>query len=236
MLSSKAGRRAEDGWNADSAASWAGGLPGESHRQLCQVDRQPVEGAFDHSGLIGSLFFLLIALTAEGLACSVCNKHLPPPDNKKKEAAFITESERCTVVGFVEGTHDIEEPWQDNPTGCFAKIADRLRQQTPGILLIIGHSDLRGLKSRPRRIYASNLTLGYQRAMIVSKRLLHEARSGGTTDSNIPDLDKRVVLLSVGAGNVRSGQKVDLMLLAEDRVVDVVPLWNVMTEAGEIRH
>jgi hypothetical protein len=116
--------------------------------------------------LIGSLFFLLIALTAEGLACSVCNKHVPPPDGKKKEAAFITESERCTVVGFVEGTHDIEEPWQDSPTGCFAKIADRLRQQTPGILLIIGHSDLRGLKSRPRRIYASNLTLGYQRAMI----------------------------------------------------------------------
>lgn len=45
-----------------------------------------------------------------------------------------------------------------------------------------------------------------------------------------------MVLLSVGAGNVRSGQKVDLKLLAEDRVVDVVPLWNVMIEAGETRH
>ena len=104
------------------------------------------------------------------------------------------------------------------------------------MLLIVGHSDLRELKPDPRRIYASNLTLGYQRAMTISQRLLRDAKSRESTDSGAPSLDKRTVLLAVGAGNVRRGQSVSVNLLAEDRVVDVVPLWNVRSETEVVRH
>ena len=176
---------------------------------------------FHVASLIGSILFLLIALAGLAVCCRECK-----PEGTGKEAPKTTttkiEGERCTVGAFREGGHDFESTLEDVPAGCFNSLEERLRKMPPSLLLVVGHSDLRELNPTPRRIYASNLSLGYQRALAIRRKLLNAVKD----QAEYSLVEKHTLLLSAGASNVRSKNGVSPEELAADRVVDIFPLWT----------
>ena len=174
---------------------------------------------------MASLLFLIIALLAVYLGCK-CNKKEPPPV-KVQESQLTIDIPHCTIGTFVEGKSQFEDGLlKDSPNGCLADIRKRLRGDSPPVLLIIGHVDLRELKPQSRRIYAGNLSLAYQRALMARNRI---TESTGTEDQGSKassSLSSHTVLLAVGANNVRETGAVGKDLLAADRVAEIISLWN----------
>jgi hypothetical protein len=173
--------------------------------------------------LIASLLFFAIALTAVVLGCKCCSKETP---EKHTEARVDLAISHCLVGTFIEGTSQFEGSPQDFPKGCFEDTLKLLRSQPAAVLLIIGHVDLRELNTAPRRIYASNMSLGYQRALAASKLLTGRASEPVSSSRDPSSLAARTVLLAVGASNVRDTGIVAKDRLAADRVADIVTLWN----------
>jgi hypothetical protein len=173
--------------------------------------------------LIGSLLFIAIALIAATLGCKFCGKETPEKHTDSRVDLAISQ---CLVGRFIEGTSQFEGGPQDSPQGCFEDTLKRLRSQPAAVLLIIGHVDLRELNTAPRHIYASNMSLGYQRALATSKLLTGRAGEPVSPSSNPSSLAARTVLLAVGASNVRDTGIVAKDRLAADRVADIVTLWN----------
>ncbi len=178
--------------------------------------------------LIASVLFLLAALAAATLECKGCNKEPPP---KPEKVAVGIDTERCIVGTFAEGKSQVEDTvdkeknqaqptLKDFPGGCLEGIRKRLQSETPAALLIIGHVDFRELNSTSRHIYASNLSLAYQRALVTQAKI----EESGAVDTRA--LAQRTVLLSVGAKNVRENKDVPSDLLAQDRIAEIIPLWN----------
>lgn len=176
---------------------------------------------FHVAALIGSTLFLLIALAGLAVCCQECK-----PEEPRKEEPKTTTSksggERCTVGAFREGGHDFATNIEDIPEGCFNSLQQRLKKAAPSLLLVVGHSDLRELNPVPRRIYASNLSLGYQRALAIRTMLLDAIK--GQADYSL--VEKHTLLLAAGASNIRGKNHVSTQELAEDRVVDIFPLWR----------
>jgi hypothetical protein len=172
--------------------------------------------------LIASLLFFAIALTAVVLGCKCC-KETP---EKHTEARVDLAISHCLVGTFIEGTSQFEGSPQDSPQGCFEDTLKLLRSQPAAVLLIIGHVDLRELNTAPRRIYASNMSLGYQRALAASKLLTGTTGEPVSPSRDPSSLAARTVLLAVGASNVRDTGVVAKDRLAADRVADIVILWN----------
>lgn len=173
--------------------------------------------------LMASLLFLGLALVAAALGCKLCNQQRT--EKPVETRADLTIS-HCLVGTFIEGQSKFEGAAQDSPQGCFADTLKRLRSEPATVLLIIGHVDLRELNTAPRRIYASNMSLGYQRALAASKLLAERAGEPVSTAGDASSLASRSVLLAVGASNVRDSGIVAKDRLAADRVADIVSLWN----------
>jgi hypothetical protein len=172
--------------------------------------------------LIGSLLFMAIALSAVALGCK-CSKEKPQNHPESRVDLAISH---CLLGTFIEGTSQFEGGPQDSPQGCFEDSLKRLRSQRSAVLLIIGHVDLRELNTAPRRVYASNMSLGYQRALAASKLLTGRAGEPASPAGDPSSLAARAVLLAVGASNVRDTGIVAKDRLAADRVADIVTLWN----------
>lgn len=174
--------------------------------------------------LIGSLLFMAIALTAATLGCELCGKDAP---QKPPAATRVNLSiSHCLIGTFVEGMSRFDGAPQDSPQGCLADTLKRLHSQPAPVLLIVGHVDLRELNTAPRRIYASNMSLGYQRALAASNLLTGTAGEPASPTPASSSLASRSVLLAVGATNVRDTGIVPGNRLAADRVADIVTLWN----------
>jgi hypothetical protein len=169
------------------------------------------------------LLFLAIALIAVALGCKFCSKETPEKHTDSRVDLAISH---CVIGRFTEGTSQFEGGPQDSPQGCFEDTLKRLRSQPAAVLLIIGHVDLRELNTTPRRIYASNISLGYQRAVAASKLLTGRAGEPASPSRDLSSLAARSVLLAVGASNVRDTGIVAKDRLAADRVADIVTLWN----------
>jgi hypothetical protein len=169
------------------------------------------------------LLFMAIALSAVALGCKCWSKETAA--NHTDSRADLTIS-HCVVGTFVEGTSQFEGGAQDSPQGCLEDTLKRLRSQRSAVLLIIGHVDLRELNTAPRRIYASNMSLGYQRALAASKLLSGKAGEPVSPSGDSSSLAARAVLLAVGASNVRDAGIVGKDRLAADRVAEIVTLWN----------
>lgn len=171
--------------------------------------------------LIASLLFLIIALLAVSLACKDCGKQEPPA--KVQTSQLNIDIPHCTVGTFVEGKSQFEggSP-NDLPNGCLDNIRQRLRGTSPPVLLIIGHVDLRELKSQSRRIYASNLSLAYQRALVTRNTIT--GSPGTEAQGSESSLPAHAVLLAVGANNVRETGAVGEVQLAADRMAEIICL------------
>lgn len=173
--------------------------------------------------LVASLLFFALALTAAVLGCKVCNKATP---EKQADTRVDLSISHCLLGTFIEGRSEFDGRPKDSPQGCFEDTLKRLRSQPAPVLLIIGHVDLRELNTTPRRIYASNMSLGYQRALAASKLLAGSASQPVSASRDPTSIAARTVLLAVGASNVRDTGIVANDRLAADRVADIVTLWN----------
>jgi len=173
--------------------------------------------------LMASLLFTGFALIAVALSCKFCVKERPA---KTSESRVDLSVAHCLVGTFIEGRSQFEGGLQDFPHGCFEDTLKRLKSQPAAVLLVIGHVDLRELNTGPRRIYASNMSLAYQRALVACN--LVTGRIGGiaSTSPSSSLLGARTVLLAVGASNVRENGSVSKELLAADRVAEIITLWN----------
>ena len=174
--------------------------------------------------LIASLLFFGLALTAAVVGCKLCCKEAPPEKHAETRADLAIS--HCLIGTFVEGTSRFKGGPEDSPRGCLEDALKRVRSQSAAVLLIIGHVDLRELNAAPRRIYASNMSLGYQRALAASRLLTRREGAGESSSAASSWLDDHSVLLAVGASNVRDAGVVGEDRLAADRVADVVTLWN----------
>ena len=173
--------------------------------------------------LIASLLFFALALTAAVLGCKFCTRETP---QKQVDARVDLSISHCLVGTFIEGRSQFDGSPKDFPNGCFEDTLKRLRSQPAAVLLIIGHVDLRELNTAPRRIYANNISLGYQRALAASGLLSGRAGEPVLPSRDPSPLAARTVLLAVGASNVRDTGIVAKDRLAADRVADIVTLWN----------
>src|SRR5215467_190372 len=138
--------------------------------------------------LIASLLFIAIALAAAALGCRCCAKVTP---EKQADARVDLSISHCLIGKFVEGTSQFDGSPQDSPQGCFEDTLKRLRSQPAAVLLIIGHVDLRELNPAPRRIYANNISLGYQRALAASNLLSGKAGEPPSSSRDTSTLSAR---------------------------------------------
>jgi hypothetical protein len=174
--------------------------------------------------LIASLLFLIVALLAVYLGCKCCKKE---PPTKLQESRLTIDIPHCIIGTFAEGKSQFQGGLlKDSPSGCLNDIRKRLRGESPPVLVIIGHVDLRELKPQSRRIYASNLSLAYQRALATRNRITESAGTGDPGSKAASLLSSHTVLLAVGANNVRETGAVAEDLLAADRVAEIISLWN----------
>jgi hypothetical protein len=133
------------------------------------------------------MFFTLIALGAAGLGCE-CEKKKAP---EHPHAAAMLQSTHCEVGYFDPGDHRMPHELEQFPSRCLDDLAQSVRKNNPALLLIIGRCDYRELRPEIRRVYATNLSLAYQRALSVKELLCGLGRVKPTA-----------VLLSAGASNV----------------------------------
>ncbi|MGB8032047.1 MAG: hypothetical protein WCF30_20540 [Terracidiphilus sp.] len=168
------------------------------------------------AALIAAMFFMLIALGASALECKSESK---PPDGVK--TSLIMQATPCVVGYFGDGRHQLPSTIDDSPHGCLSELAERLRRERPGLLLIIGRCDIREMTPKTSKIYGSNLSLAYQRALSVRQYLLEP--KPGTWPAASDEMAVRVIPLVGGASHI--GRSVDPALLREDRVVELTSFW-----------
>ncbi len=171
---------------------------------------------FSVAALIAAIFFTLIALGAAALTGGLTKK---PVETTK--TSVIAPPTHCLAGYFGDGDHQLPATIADSPPGCVDKLAGRLRQEQPELLLLIGRCDLRELKPATRQTYTDNLSLSYQRALSVEHYLLEEKPGAWPAASG--ETPQRTVLLAGGASQL--GSKADPGLLRRDRVVELVAFW-----------
>lgn len=172
--------------------------------------------------LIASLIFTGFALIAVALSYKYDSKEAPPKTSESTDIAV----DHCLIGTFIEGKSQFEGGPRDSPQGCLEGTLKRLQSQPAVVLLIIGHVDLRELNIGPRRIYESNMSLAYQRAIAASNLVTGKAGEGGPASRDSSSLAARTVLLAVGASNVRETGNIGKDRLAADRVAEIITLWN----------
>lgn len=181
------------------------------------------------AALIASLLFLSLALTTAVLACKVCKKE--PAEEKPKETRTTMAVTHCVVGTFVEGKSLWEGEPRDFPKDCFKNIRKSLGEASPPLLLIIGHVDLRELKPQTRQVYASNLSLAYQRAVATQSQIAADIGKDKNDSKAASALASNAVLLAVGANHIRDSGEVSKDHLAADRVAEIVALTNKPVDA-----
>ncbi len=168
------------------------------------------------AALIAAMFFILIALGASALEGKSKNK---PPDGVK--TSLITQATHCVVGYFGDGKYQLPSTIDDSSPGCLSELADRLRRERPGLLLLIGRCDLREMTPETSKTYGSNLSLAYQRALSVRQYLL--GPKPGSWPAVSDEMAERVLPLTGGASHI--GRSVEPDLLREDHVVELTSFW-----------
>jgi hypothetical protein len=171
--------------------------------------------------LIASLLFTGFALIAVALSYKYDKKET---SIQKSESVDIAVA-HCLIGTFIEGKSQFQGSPRDSPQGCLEGTVKRLQSQPAVVLLVIGHVDLRELNTGPRRIYESNMSLAYQRAIAAGTLVTGKAGGRGPAPPDSP-LAARTVLLAVGASNVRETGNIGKDRLAADRVAEIITLWN----------
>ena len=168
------------------------------------------------AALIAAMFFMLVALGASALEGRIDKK-----GSSVVKTSLVTPATHCVVGYFGDGDHRLPSVIQDSPRGGLNQLAERMRREQPGLLLLIGRCDLRELKPEIRKTYANNLSLAYQRALSAGQYIL--GAKPGSWPAASDEMTQRAVLLAAGASHI--GSRVDAGLLREDRVVELISFW-----------
>ena len=137
---------------------------------------------------------------------------------------FSSLTQPCIIGPFADAGVSVEgESLLKSANDCVEVIR---KDEAKNLLfvVIVGHVDRRELSRSSRRIYGTNFTLAYNRALAVKGYLARDPRL-----KNISNLQNRIVVLSAGPNYIGAGTTSDQM--AEDRGVEVLPYWAGLSNA-----
>ena len=110
---------------------------------------------------------------------------------------------------------------------CLDSLIARASQEEPILVLVVGRVDKRQLRSEGRRLYGSNFTLAYQRAVSMRTYLVQRYR-GAAVQKKAPltseEFASRIAVTAGGPNHIEI--KTDPSSLSDDRSVEVFSYWN----------
>jgi hypothetical protein len=172
--------------------------------------------------LVASVCYLLLAILSIWLI------PYDPVGNKSPApgTATYTTVSHCRLQSFADGESTIPSNLTQVPSACFDNLVGRLTKETPSLIFIVGHSDIRDLKPKGRARFGNNGNLAYQRAQAVRTLLLERqtdnAPQGGPSQTTLHS--PSTVVLNAGANLVgdahaRRGD------FESDRSVEIISIW-----------
>jgi hypothetical protein len=177
--------------------------------------------------LIASMCYLAFAFLAIWMMPAQSAEKAP------LEPTFSTTVSRCQLQSFADGEFKLPANLTQAPNACFDDLVSRLGRETPALVLIVGHSDIRDLKMKVRSQLGDNGNLAYQRAQSVRGLLLQrQANSlhgeGVRTDGQTPP----VVILNAGA-NLVGNAHAKPEDFESDRSVEIISFWVQAKDLGK---
>jgi hypothetical protein len=179
--------------------------------------------------LVASVCYLLLAIFSIWLIPHDRAENKPPASG----TAPHTTVSHCRLQPFADGESTIPGNLTQVPSACFDNLVGRLTKETPSLIFIVGHSDIRDLKPKGRSRFGNNGNLAYQRAQAVRTLLLERTdnvpRDGSPqTTLHTPS----TVVLNAGANLVgdahaRPGD------FESDRSVEIISIW-VLTKGPPV--
>jgi hypothetical protein len=141
------------------------------------------------------------------------------------ELAISTFVSRCQLQSFADGKFKLPATLTQTPAACFDDVVNRLAKETPALVFMVGHSDIRELKAGGRSQLGDNVNLAYQRAQSVRGLLLDRLsnpspREGALSAGQIPP----VVVLNAGASLVGNAHAKPGDF-ESDRSVEIISFW-----------
>jgi hypothetical protein len=90
--------------------------------------------------LIASMCYLGFAFFAIWMMAA------PSAEKAPLKPTYSTTVSRCELQSFADGGFKLPANLMQAPNACFDDLVNRLVRETPALLLIVGHSDIRDLK------------------------------------------------------------------------------------------
>lgn len=141
------------------------------------------------------------------------------------EPTFSTTVWRCQLQSFADGEFKLPANPTQTPDACFDHLVSRLGRETPALVFIVGHSDIRDLKASVRSQLGDNGNLAYQRAQSVRGSLLERlANSLHGEETRTVAQTPPVVVLNAGA-NLIGNEHAKPGDFESDRSVEIISFW-----------
>jgi hypothetical protein len=149
------------------------------------------------------------------------------------EPTFSTTVSHCQLQSFADGEFKLPANLTQAPNACFDDLLSRLERETPALVFIVGHSDIRDLRMKPRSQLGDNGNLAYQRAQSV-RGLLLERQANSLRGEEVHTVGQAppVVVLNAGA-NLVGNSHAKPGDFESDRSVEIISFWVHANNLGK---